>query len=181
VGGNEHKVINGFGLVSCLYSIHAAGRCWVLDYRLYDLSATAKSKLERRHAASLRLRDIAFGTVLMDGQTSKDLMLARDVSQQRQPHRGSISLPRATAPVDGSNGQRPYRHVCDLEWSRPELTRVASGSKDSRLFPKDKGETFFSGWLRTAREWIVANDPSGDLGAQQACAFVGRYPARLSG
>src|SRR5215216_3810055 len=44
--GNEHRVINGIGLVSCLYVHPGSGRFWVLDYRLYDPDRDGKTKLD---------------------------------------------------------------------------------------------------------------------------------------
>lgn len=34
--GNEHRVIRGIGLVSCVYVNTVTGQFWVIDYRLYD-------------------------------------------------------------------------------------------------------------------------------------------------
>lgn len=34
--GNEHRVIRGIGLISCVYVNGESGQFWVMDYRLYD-------------------------------------------------------------------------------------------------------------------------------------------------
>jgi hypothetical protein len=34
--GNEHRVIRGIGLVSCMYVNGETGQFWVIDYRLYE-------------------------------------------------------------------------------------------------------------------------------------------------
>ena len=34
--GNEHRVIRGIGLITCLYVNKKTGEFWVVDYRLYD-------------------------------------------------------------------------------------------------------------------------------------------------
>ena len=34
--GNEHRVIRGIGLISCVYVNDQTGQFWVIDYRLYD-------------------------------------------------------------------------------------------------------------------------------------------------
>jgi hypothetical protein len=34
--GNEHGVIQGIGLVNCVYVNHEIGKFWVVDYRIYD-------------------------------------------------------------------------------------------------------------------------------------------------
>ncbi|MBD2007062.1 hypothetical protein H6F63_28420 [Trichocoleus sp. FACHB-40] len=34
--GNEHRVIRGIGLISCVYANDKTGQFWVIAYRLYD-------------------------------------------------------------------------------------------------------------------------------------------------
>ena len=34
--GNEHRVIRGIGLISCVYVNCETGQFWVIDYRLYE-------------------------------------------------------------------------------------------------------------------------------------------------
>ncbi len=56
--GNEHRVIRGIGLISCVYVNANTRQFWVIDYRLYDPDGDGHSKLE--HVAEmpfgLRLR-----------------------------------------------------------------------------------------------------------------------------
>jgi len=124
--GNEHKVINGIGLVSCLYIHPRSGRFWVLDYRLYDPEGDSKSKLD--HVAemlqALGVREIPFGTVLMDSwYATKDLMLQIDGYHSSSSSSSKIFYCplKSDRMVDNSSGQRPYRHVAALEWSKAEL------------------------------------------------------------
>jgi len=44
--GNEHRVIRGIGLVSCLYVNSQTGEFWVIDYRLYNPDGDGQSKLD---------------------------------------------------------------------------------------------------------------------------------------
>lgn len=37
--GNEHRVIQGIGLISCVYVNSETGQFWVIDYRLSDPDA----------------------------------------------------------------------------------------------------------------------------------------------
>jgi hypothetical protein len=44
--GNEHAVIKGIGLVTCVYYNPELDRFWVLDYRIFDPERDGKSKLD---------------------------------------------------------------------------------------------------------------------------------------
>jgi hypothetical protein len=44
--GNEHQVIRGMGLVSCVY-VNPDTHCfWVIDYRIYDPDGDGSSKID---------------------------------------------------------------------------------------------------------------------------------------
>ena len=49
--GNEHRVIRGIGLISCVYVNGETGQIWVIDYRLYDPDGDGQSKLD--HVAEM--------------------------------------------------------------------------------------------------------------------------------
>ncbi len=44
--GNEHRVIRGIGLVSCVYVNPETRQFWVINYRVYDPDGDGKTKLE---------------------------------------------------------------------------------------------------------------------------------------
>lgn len=52
--GNEHRVIRGIGLISCLYVNANTGQFWVIDYRLYNPDGDGNSKLD--HVQQMRKR-----------------------------------------------------------------------------------------------------------------------------
>jgi hypothetical protein len=66
--GNAHHVVNGVGVVNCLYYNPDLDQYWILDYRIYDKSGDGKTKLD--HILSmfdqLILKEVPFTTVLMD-------------------------------------------------------------------------------------------------------------------
>jgi len=75
--GNEHRVIRGIGLISCVYVNVKTGQFWVYafggakpyDYRLYDPDGDAHSKLN--HVSEMLngvvySKQLPFTTVLMD-------------------------------------------------------------------------------------------------------------------
>ncbi len=64
--GNEHRVIRGIGLISCVYVNVETGQFWVIDYRLYDPEEDGYSKLE--HVAQMRGRcSLQQATAVHDG------------------------------------------------------------------------------------------------------------------
>ena len=77
--GNAHGVINGIGVVTCVYVNPALDRYWLIDYRIYDKTGDGKSKLDHvRDMLSVLVhsRTLAFSTVLMDSwYASKSLLL----------------------------------------------------------------------------------------------------------
>lgn len=76
--GNEHRVIRGIGLVSCVYVNPETSQFWVIDYRIYDPDGDAKTKLD--HVADMLKgliyhKQLPFRAVLMDSwYATKDLM-----------------------------------------------------------------------------------------------------------
>jgi hypothetical protein len=45
--GNEHRVIRGIGVITCLYVNEKTGEFWVIDYRLYNPEEDGKTKLDQ--------------------------------------------------------------------------------------------------------------------------------------
>lgn len=66
--GNGHCVLNGIGVVTCVYVNPATDEWWPIDYRVYDPDSDGKSKLdhmvEMLHIAVRR--SVVFSCVLMD-------------------------------------------------------------------------------------------------------------------
>jgi hypothetical protein len=63
--GNEHRVIRGIGLVSCVYVNTVTGQFWVIDYRLYEPDGDGQSKLD--HVAAM-LNGLVYGKQLRSPQ-----------------------------------------------------------------------------------------------------------------
>ena len=67
--GNDHAVIKGIGVVTCVYVNPSIDRFWVIDYRLFDPDRDGKSKLDLlsdrlSHAAYKKC--LPFNKVLVD-------------------------------------------------------------------------------------------------------------------
>ena len=110
--GNAKGVINGIGVVTCVYVNPTLDRFWLIDYR------DGKSKYHVKEMLSLLVyhKHLLFSTVLMDSwYATKDLML---LIEQLDKHYYCLKSNRQ---VDDSNAQTPYQRVDILQWSENEL------------------------------------------------------------
>jgi hypothetical protein len=80
--GNEHKVIRGIGLISCIYVNPESGEFWLINYRIYDPDNDGKNKLEHVQEMLLDVvnkKQLPFARVLMDSwYASQKVMLLID-------------------------------------------------------------------------------------------------------
>lgn len=158
--GNEKRVIQGIGVVSCVYVNPETGQFWVIDYRIFDPESDGKSKLDhvREMLRSIAHRKPPFSAVLMDTwYATKDLMVLIDEEMGK-----TFLCPlKSNRRVDDSGGEHAYRRVDELNWSEQEL-------KQGKLikikgFPKDYKVKLFRVVVSSRRtEWIVTNDLSRD-------------------
>jgi hypothetical protein len=153
--GLRHRVVDGIGLVSCVYLNARTGHFWVIDYRLYD-KADGKSKLDQMRAMfRSALKRVPFGFVLMDSwYATKDVMLEIEAAEK------VYYCPlKANRLVDDSGGQQPYQSVESLEWTPKEE------QKGKRIkihgFPKEHKVKLFRVVVSPHRtEYLVTNDTS---------------------
>jgi len=157
--GNKKGVINGIGVVSCVYVNPRTGCFWVVDYRIFDPDTDGKSKLDHveEMLRSVEHRRLPFRAVLMDTwYATKDLMMFIDGIKK------AFYCPlRSNRQVDDSGGEHPYRRVDELDWSDGELKQ----GKRIKIkgFPKDyKVKLFRVAVCSNRTEWIVTNDLSQD-------------------
>ena len=77
--GNAGGILNGIGIVTCVYGNPKLDRYGLIAYRIYDKQGDGKSKLDHvRDMLSVLVysRNVAFSTVLMDAwYASKPLLL----------------------------------------------------------------------------------------------------------
>ena len=106
--GNAKGVINGIGVVTCVYVNPSLDRFWLIDYRIYDPQTDGKSKLEHvKEMLSLLVyhKQLLFSTVLMDSwYATKDLMLHIESLDKHYYCRL-----KSNRQVDDSNAQTPYQ------------------------------------------------------------------------
>ena len=115
--GNAKGVINGIGVVTCVYVNPDLDRFWVIDYRIYDLQQMARpnSHVKEMLSHSVYHKRLLFSTVLMDSwYAAKDFML---YIEQLDKH---YYCPlKSNRQVDDSNAQTPYQRD-GLQWTETE-------------------------------------------------------------
>lgn len=165
--GNEHRVIRGIGLISCVYVNAETGQFWVIDYRIYDPDGDGQSKLE--HVAAMlngvvESKQLPFTTVLMDSWYATQKLMAQ-VEQLGKVYYCPLKTNRR---VDDSEGTLPYQRIDELTWSDAQLQH----GKPSKVrgFPSGKKVKLFRVTVSTNRtDFVVTNDLSQDSadGVQQ--------------
>lgn len=167
--GNEHRVIRGIGLISCLYVNPHSGQFWVIDYRLYDPDGDGKTKLD--HVIEMfqgvcLAKSMPFQAVLMDSwYAAQKVMAAID-----QAHKLYYCPLKRNRLVDDSGGVSPYQRIDQLHWSETELDH--GKLIKIRKFPKDKKVKLFRVTVSTDRtEFVVTNNITQDstTEVQQVC------------
>ena len=154
--GNEHRVIRGIGLISCLYVNPHSGKFWVIDYRLYDPDGDGKTKLDHvieMFQGVLFAKSLPFQAVLMDSwYAAQKVMTVIDQAQKLY----YCPLKRNRL-VDDSRGVDPYQRIDQLHWSETE--QIHGKLIKIRSFPKDKKVKLFRVTVSTDRTEFVATKP----------------------
>ena len=169
--GNAKGVIQGIGVVTCVYVHPEADRFWIIDYRLYDPPSDGKTTLDHvREMLSLLVyqKHLSFQGVLMDSwYATKAVMLHIETMQK------TYYCPlKSNRRVDDSLGRIPYQRVDCLPWT---LKEDKQGKRIKiRGFPKDHKVTLFRVTSATGRtEYVVTNDLAQQetSAAQQVCRW----------
>lgn len=153
--GNEHRVIRGIGLISCVYVNAETGQFGGSDYRLYDPDGDGHSKLEQVGEmlnGVVYSKQLPFKSVLMDSWYASQKLMAQ-IDQLEKVYYCPLKCNRR---VDDSSGIQPYQRIDQLVWTPDEL---AQGKLIKvRGFPKDKKVKLFRVTVSTHRTEFVANN-----------------------
>jgi hypothetical protein len=156
--GNEHRVIRGIGLISCVYVNGETGQFWVIDYRVYDPDGDGQSKLDHVSAmlkGVIYSKQLPFTSVLMDSWYATQSLMAQ-VDQLEKVYYCPLKVNRR---VDDSGGTQPYQRIDELVWSAEELQQ--GKLIKIRGFPKDKKVKLFRVTVSTnTTEFVVTNNLS---------------------
>jgi hypothetical protein len=167
--GNEHRIIRGIGLISCVYVNPETEQFWVIDYRIYDPETDGKDKhqhvsemydacFERYLEGELEFRD-----VLMDiWYATTKLMLK--IHRSGRVFYCPIKPNRAVSEVEAEQKYQ-YQKAETLAWSEEELE--TGKVVHLREFPQGLDLKLFRVVVSTdSTELIVTNDDSPSLEAQ---------------
>jgi hypothetical protein len=169
--GNVHQVINGIGVVTCVYINPGTDQFWIIDYRIYDPDGDGKSKLDHVRVMldnAVHNKNLPFRGVLMDSwYAERKLML--QIERLGKVYYCPLKDNRQ---VDASHDQSGYQRVDSLTWTEDEEQHGKwVHIKD---FPAGHRVKLFRLVLSTKRtDFIASNDTAQDSieGTQEVCAF----------
>lgn len=153
--GNEHRVINGIGLVSCIYINSETRQFWVIDYRIYEPDNDQLTKLD--HVANMlrsliEEKQLPFARVLMDSWYAAQTLMAL-IDNLGKIYYCPLKRNRL---VDDSGGLKAYRKIEELVWTSQELK---TGKRIKiKKFPKDKKVQLFRVNVSTDKTEFVATN-----------------------
>ena len=154
--GNAKGVINGIGVVTCVYVNPEEDRFWILDYRIYDPDGDGKSKLDHvRQMLSVLVyaRKLPFQTVLMDSWYAT-LKVMLHIENLQKTYYCPLKSNRL---VDDSAGATPYQRIDRLHWT---INEASAGKRIKiRGFPRDHKVKLFRVTSSSRRtEYVATND-----------------------
>ena len=154
--GNAQGLINGIGIVLCVYVNVVLDRFWLIDSRIYDIQSDGKTKLDHVQdmlSVLVESRHVAFSAVLMDSwYATKSVML--HIESLKKKYYCPLKSNRR---VDDSNATHPYQRIDSLTWTASELE---SGKRIKiRGFPKNhKVKVFRVASTSRHTDYVVSND-----------------------
>ncbi|AFY73269.1 transposase family protein [Synechococcus sp. PCC 7502] len=158
--GNEHGIVQGIGVVNCVYVNVKRQEFWVVDYRVYDPNGDGKSKLD--HVSDMlkgliNIKQLPFQTVLMDSWYATQRLMA-EIDNFGKIYYCPLKSNRL---VDDSGGVEKYKRIDQLTWSEQEL--LQGKLVKINKFPKDKkGNLFWVTVSPSRTEFVVTNDLTQD-------------------
>ena len=155
--GNDHGIVNGIGVVNCLYVNLDTNEYWIIDWRVYNRADDGKKKLDHVRDMfddAIASKNLPFSVVLMDSwYAAKPLMMHIDKAGKL------FYCPiKSNRKVDDSQGRNPYKQVAELEWFGDEMLR----GKLVKIheFPRDYKVKLFRVAATNRMEYVVTNDVS---------------------
>lgn len=156
--GNEHGVVKGIGVVSCVYVNPKLQKFWVIDYRIFHPDADGKTKIDHVKDMLQNLvyhKLLPFDTVLMDTWYAvNSLMLYIDSLDK------IYYCPlKNNRLVDDTFGQEKYKRIELLEWNQEELD--CGKIIKIKGFPANKKVKLFRVTVSANRtDYVATNDLS---------------------
>ena len=114
--GNEHGIVRGIGIVSCIYVNPKTLHFWVIDYRIFNPENDGLTKIDHVKNMLQGLvyqKNLPFDMVLMDTWYAvKNLMLYIDSLDK--VYYCPLKINRL---VDDSFGKEKYKNIESLKWN----------------------------------------------------------------
>jgi hypothetical protein len=154
--GNEHKVIRGIGLITCIYVNNKTGEFWVIDYRIYNPDGDEKTKPD--HVVEMLLdvinaKKLDFNKVLIDSWYASQRIMGL-IDNLGKIYYCPLKVNRL---VDDTKGVEKYKRIDELIWNELELEQ--GKIIKIKKFPKDKKVKLFQVIISTDKtEYIATND-----------------------
>ena len=154
--GNEHGVVKGIGVVTCVYVNPEIDQFWIIDYRIYDPDGDGKTKLDHLEdmlTNCVYQKQLEFWAVLIDTwYATKKTML--QIESFGKIYYCPLKDNRL---VDDSGCLEPYQRVDSLSWT--ETAKQESKLIKIKGFPKEHKVKVFRVVLSTKRtDYIVTNE-----------------------
>ncbi len=156
--GNEHGIVRGIGIVSCIYVNPKTHNFWVIDYRIFNPENDGLTKIDHVKDMLKGLvyqRNLPLDTVLMDTWYAvNNLMLYIDSLDK------IYYCPLKTNRlVDDSFGKEKYKNIELLDWSNEDLK--CGKIRKIKAFPANKKVKLFRVIVSTDRtDYVATNDLS---------------------
>ena len=156
--GSEKRVIQGIGLVTCVYVNPETHRYWIIDYRIYDIDRDGKTKLQHLQEMlrnAYFVKRLPFRTVLIDSWYAS-MKVMKAIEAISKIYYAPLKCNRL---VNDSEGVDKHKRIDSLIWTETEQRE--GKLVHIRKFPKGHQVKLFrivSGSGRT--EYIVTNDLS---------------------
>ena len=150
--GNEHRVIQGIGLINCIYVNHELGKFWVVDYRIYDPDRDGKTKID--HVMEMLQNQVCykalqFQAVLMDSWYATNKLMLYIESLGKYYY---CPLKRNRL-VDDTASLEDYKRIELLSWEQElKLGKILKIKK----FPQAKKVKLFRVTVSTDRTDFIA-------------------------
>ena len=155
--GSEHRVIEGIGIVTCVYVNPKTRAYWIIDYRIYDIDRDGKSKLqhllEMLHNAHF-VKRLPFQTVLIDAWYAS-MNIIKAIEALSKVYYAPLKRNRLVSRSVASG----YQRVETLTWTPVEATQ--GQLVHIKKFPKGHQVKVFRLASNSGRtEYIATNDLS---------------------
>jgi Transposase DDE domain len=168
--GNEHGIIRGIGVVTCVYMNPVTNQFWAIDWRVFDPERDGKTKLDHMRDMLTNIhhhKKLQYQGVLMDTwYATRELMLF--IESLNKVYYCPLKSNRL---VDDSGDTRPYQPVEKLSWTP---TEDAHGKiVKIKGFPRDHKVKLFRVPVSSHRtDNVVTNDTAcvAAADARETCA-----------